>query len=90
MSAYQAVHGLGKPDGIAGRATIASLNRGALYYARRIAINMERAWRLPATSAFDRYVVVNSGAAEAYLFDRDRRGRQHARHRRHGRRPRRR
>jgi murein L,D-transpeptidase YcbB/YkuD len=73
VSAYQAVHGLGTPDGIAGKATIASLNRGATYYARRIAINMERAYRLPATRAFDRYVVVDSGAAEVYLFDRDRR-----------------
>ena len=73
VSAYQAVHGLGKPDGIAGRATIASLNRGSLYYARRIAINMERAFRLPQTRAFDRYVVVDSGAAEVYLYDRDRR-----------------
>ena len=72
VSAYQAVHGLGTPDGIAGRQTIASLNRGASYYARRIAINMERAWRLPQTRTFDRYVVVDSGAAEAYLFDRDR------------------
>src|SRR5688572_8148714 len=27
VSAYQVVHGLGKPDGIAGRATIGSLNR---------------------------------------------------------------
>src|SRR4030095_4417218 len=34
VSAYQAVHGLGTPDGIAGKATIASLNRGSLYYAR--------------------------------------------------------
>ena len=73
VSAYQAVHGLGNPDGIAGKATIASLNRGSLYYARRIAINMERAFRLPQTGAFNRYVVVDSGAAEAYLFDRDRR-----------------
>ncbi len=73
VRAYQAVHGLGTPDGIAGRATIASLNRGAMHYARRIAINMERAFRLPQTRAFDRYVVVDSGAAEAYLFDRDRR-----------------
>jgi murein L,D-transpeptidase YcbB/YkuD len=72
VSDYQAVHGLGKPDGVAGRATIASLNRGAAYYARRIAINMERAWRLPQTRTFDRYVVVDSGAAETYLFDRDR------------------
>jgi len=72
VSAYQAVHGLGTPDGIAGKATIASLNRGSLYYSRRIAINMERAYRLPAVRAFNRYVVVDSGAAEAYLFDRDR------------------
>jgi murein L,D-transpeptidase YcbB/YkuD len=72
VSAYQAVHGLGTPDGVAGKATIASLNRGSLYYARRIAINMERAFRLPQTRAFDRYVVVDSGAAEVYLFDRDR------------------
>jgi murein L,D-transpeptidase YcbB/YkuD len=71
VAEYQRVHGL-EPDGIAGRATVASLNQGAEHYARRIAINMERAWRLPATNAFDRYVVVDSGAAEAYLFDRDR------------------
>ena len=73
VSAYQAVHGLGNPDGIAGKATIGSLNRGSLHYARRIAINMERAYRLPAQRAFDRYVVVDSGGAEVYLFDRDRR-----------------
>jgi murein L,D-transpeptidase YcbB/YkuD len=69
---YQLVHGLEPADGIAGRATIASLNRGALYYARKIAINVERAHRLPNTGTFDRYVVVDSGAAEAYLFDNDR------------------
>ena len=72
VSAYQVVHGLGKPDGIAGRVTISSLNNGANHYARRIAINMERAYRLPAARAFDRYVVVDSGGAEAYLYDRDR------------------
>jgi murein L,D-transpeptidase YcbB/YkuD len=72
VAAYQGVHGLGPADGIAGKATIASLNRGATDYARRIAINLERAYRLPPTRTFDRYVVVDSGAAEAYLFDRDR------------------
>ena len=72
VSAYQTIHGLGPADGIAGKATIASLNRGSIYYARRIAINMERAFRLPQTRAFDRYVVVDSGAAETLLFDRDR------------------
>ena len=71
VAAYQRIHGL-EPDGVAGRATIASMNRGATHYARRIAINMERAYRLPPTGTFDRYVVVDSGAAEAYLFDRDR------------------
>ena len=72
VAAYQVVHGLGTADGIAGRATIESLNRGADHYERRIAINMERAYRLPASRAFERYVVVDSGAAETYLFDRDR------------------
>lgn len=72
VATYQTVHGVGPADGIAGRSTIASLNRGADYYARRIAINVERAWRLPPTRTFDRYVVVDSGAAEAYLFVGDR------------------
>jgi murein L,D-transpeptidase YcbB/YkuD len=72
VSAYQRVHGLGPADGIAGRATLASLNLGSAHYSRRIAINMERAYRLPQTRTFDRYVVVDSGAAETYLFDRDR------------------
>jgi len=69
---YQRTHGLLPADGIVGKATLASLNRGAGYYERRIAINMERAWRLPATRAFDRYIVIDSGSAMAYLFDRDR------------------
>ncbi len=72
VMAYQRVHGLSPADGIMGRATAASLNRGADYYTRRIAINMERAFRLPTTRTFDRYVVVDSGAAQIYLFDRDR------------------
>lgn len=72
VTEYQRVHGLKPVDGIAGRGTIASLNLGAEHYEKRIAINMERAWRLPATRAFERYVVVDSGAAEAYLFNGDR------------------
>ena len=71
VTEYQQVHGL-DADGIAGRATIASLNQGAEHYERRIAINMERAYRLPVTNAFDRYVVVDSGSAQAFLMDRDR------------------
>jgi murein L,D-transpeptidase YcbB/YkuD len=72
VSQYQQVHGLSPADGIAGKATIASLNQGSEYFEKRIAINMERAWRLPATRAFDRYVVVDSSSAMALLFDRDR------------------
>jgi len=72
VAEYQKVHGLGSADGVAGKSTVASLNRGAEYYARRIAINLERAYRLPPTGTFDRYVIVDSGAAEARLFDRDR------------------
>jgi murein L,D-transpeptidase YcbB/YkuD len=64
VTSYQAVHGLSPSDGVAGKATIASLNRGAPHYARRIAINMERAFRLPTTRTFDRYVVVDSGYAQ--------------------------
>jgi murein L,D-transpeptidase YcbB/YkuD len=33
---------------------------------------MERAWRLPTTGTFERYVVVDSGAAQTYLFQKDR------------------
>jgi len=72
VSDYQRVHGLAPVDGIAGKNTINSLNLGADHFERRIAINMERAWRLPATNAFERYVVVDSGSAEAFLYDRDR------------------
>ena len=72
VMAYQRIHGLAPVDGIAGRATIASLNRGASHYARRIAINMERAYRLPTTRTFERYVVVDSGGAQLYLFHQDR------------------
>lgn len=70
VAEYQHVHGL-EVDGIAGRATIASLNKGAEHYARRIAINVERAWRLPRTNTFERYVIVDSGIAEAYLYEDD-------------------
>jgi L,D-transpeptidase YcbB len=72
VMAYQRVHGLSPVDGIAGKATLASLNRGADHYARRIAINMERAHRLPRNGTFERYVIVDSGAAEAHLFAGDR------------------
>ena len=47
VASYQTVHGIGPADGVAGKGTIASLNRGADYYQRKIAINLERAFRLP-------------------------------------------
>lgn len=72
VAEYQRVHGLLPADGVIGRATVAALNAGPTAYERRIAINMERAWRLPMTGVFDRYVLVDSGAAMAMLFRRDR------------------
>jgi murein L,D-transpeptidase YcbB/YkuD len=72
VRAYQQVHGLDPIDGIAGRDTITSLNRGADYYVRRLAIDTERAYRLPKTGLFPRYIIVDVGAAEAYLVDHDR------------------
>jgi murein L,D-transpeptidase YcbB/YkuD len=72
VTEFQRVHGLAAADGIAGKATLAALNLGASPYEKRIAINMERAWRLPQTRTFERYVVIDSGAAEALLFDKDR------------------
>jgi murein L,D-transpeptidase YcbB/YkuD len=72
VTAYQQVHGLNPADGIAGRATIASLNLGPQYYERRGAINVERAYRLPMTGTFGRYIIVDAGGANAYLVDHDR------------------
>ncbi len=72
VTAYQRVHGLSPADGVVGRGTITSLNRGAPHYARRIAINVERAFRLPTTGTFERYVMVDSGSAEAFLYANDR------------------
>jgi L,D-transpeptidase YcbB len=71
LSAYQRVHGL-EVTGIADSATIRSLNRGAEHYEQVILLNLERARRLPAMGEFERYVLVDSGAAEVYLFDGDR------------------
>ena len=72
VAGYQRVHGVGPGDGTADGATIASLNLGAEHYVRKIAINMERAFRLPVIGTYERYVVVDSGAAEIYLIARDR------------------
>lgn len=65
---YQTVHGI-KADGIAGAATIASLNLGADHHERLLKINLERARRLPGTAEKGRYVLVDVGAARIYLFE---------------------
>lgn len=69
---YQQAHAL-KPDGMAGDATIASLNLGAVHYERLVMLNLERAKRLPPSSERGRYIVVDVGAAEIYLFEDGRR-----------------
>ena len=72
VATYQTVHGIGPADGIAGKGTdrVAEPRLRILPAADRD----QRGARLPvaAVRTFDRYVVVDSGAAEAYLFDRDR------------------
>ena len=65
---YQQVHGM-KPDGIAGEATIASLNLGPEHYERLLMLNMERARRLPRSSERGRYVLVDAGAARLYMYE---------------------
>lgn len=65
---FQQAHGI-RPDGIAGAETIAALNRGAAYYERLLLINLERASRLPAATQGGRYIVVDAGGAEIFLFE---------------------
>ena len=71
VTEYQRVHGL-KVTGIADAATVESMNRGPDHYLRRIAVNLERARRLPGSGQFGRYVLVNSAAAEVHLVNGDR------------------
>ena len=65
---YQKVHGM-KADGIAGEATIASLNLGPEHYERLLMLNMERARRLPRSTERGRYILVDAGAARVDLFE---------------------
>src|SRR3712207_28097 len=65
---YQQAHGI-KADGIVGQGTIASLNLGPAHYERLLMLNMERARRLPTTAEKERYVLVDAGAAQIYLFE---------------------
>ena len=71
VTEYQRVHGL-KATGVADDATVHSLNLGAGHYLRRIAVNLERARRLPDAGQFGRYVLVDSAAAEVLLVNGDR------------------
>ncbi|AJR25155.1 cell wall degradation protein [Sphingobium sp. YBL2] len=65
VKAYQGDHGL-KPDGVAGAATIAALNRGDDYYDRLIALNLERTRLLPGPQV--RHVVVDAASARLWYF----------------------
>lgn len=65
VKAFQGDHGL-KPDGVAGAATIAALNRGDDYYDRLIALNLERTRLLPGP--YVRHVVVDAASARLWYF----------------------
>ncbi|HEX8388319.1 MAG TPA: L,D-transpeptidase family protein [Sphingomonas sp.] len=65
---YQAVHGM-KPDGVAGAATIDSLNRGFAHYERVLLLNLDRAKALPPSDDPGRYVVVDAGAARLHMVE---------------------
>ena len=65
---YQQVHGI-KADGVAGAATIASLNLGADHYQRLLMVNLDRARTLPAADAKGRYILVDAGAARLTMFE---------------------
>jgi len=65
---YQVVHGI-KADGIAGAGTIDSLNLGYKHYANILALNLERARRLPRTNEGGRYVLVDAGNARLTMYE---------------------
>jgi L,D-transpeptidase YcbB len=67
VRAYQQVHGL-TVSGVADATTVNSLNLGFEYYERLIALNLERARTLPATTQ-QRYVLVDAGAAQLWMFE---------------------
>ncbi|PAX06554.1 L,D-transpeptidase family protein [Sphingomonas lenta] len=65
---YQQVHGI-KADGVAGAATVESLNRGAAHYERVLMVNLDRARTLPGSDEKGRYVLVDAGAARIFLVE---------------------
>lgn len=67
LRAYQAAHGL-DVDGIAGRGTIASLNRGPEHYERLVLANLERLRALPADLG-RRFILVDAAEARLWMFE---------------------
>ncbi len=65
---FQQAHGL-KADGVAGNATLRSLNLGAEHYQRVIILNMERALRLPTSEDRGRYILIDAGAAKLHMYE---------------------
>jgi len=65
VKAFQDDHGL-TPDGIAGTQTVTALNRGPKYYARALALNMERTRLLPGP--WVRHVVVDAASARLWYY----------------------
>ena len=63
---FQRVHGLAQ-TGAADAATIAALNRGAAYYERLIAANIERARAIPARPD-GRYILVDTASARLWMI----------------------
>jgi murein L,D-transpeptidase YcbB/YkuD len=68
LAEYQQAHGV-RADGMAGPETIASLNKGAAHYERVILVNMERARRLPAPGLAGRYLLVDAGSAQLWMYE---------------------
>ena len=70
LRGFQGAHGL-PVDGKAGPATLAALNQGPGLFERRIMVNLERARRLPApgTPNARKYILVDSAAAQLWMFE---------------------
>jgi murein L,D-transpeptidase YcbB/YkuD len=66
LRSFQHVHGLA-PTGAADGATIAALNRGALYYEQLVQANIERARAIPARPD-GRYILVDTASARLWMI----------------------
>ena len=65
VRSFQSDHGL-TADGVAGAQTIVALNRGASYYERLLALNMERTRLLPGP--WVRHIVVDAASARLWYY----------------------